>query len=230
MRAYGAVHDTLRALRLDVPVVLHSWTGSADMTVALLQLPSVHVSLSGHLLRVPPHKALSMVREGAPSLSMQGEAACCPSVVQFPGCCAAPHPAPCMFSCEHIARSAIDASLHPVTCLHTCHANFPLFPRAHQVRAVPLDRLLLESDSPDGALDLSPAWLEALPSLAALPQQLHGADLQQTNRPAALRFMLQIVAAALGRSEAEVAVATRENARRIFSGIRGSQAAAGAAR
>ncbi len=65
VRAYGAVHDTLRALRLAVPVVLHSWTGSADMTVALLQLPNVHVSLSGHLLRVPAHKALPMVRWAA---------------------------------------------------------------------------------------------------------------------------------------------------------------------
>jgi TatD DNase family protein len=147
VRAYGAVHDTLRALRLRVPIVLHSWTGSADMTVALLQLPGVHVSLSGHLLRVPPHKALPMVR------------------------------------------------------------------------AVPLDRLLLESDSPDGALDLSPAWLEALPSLAALPQQLQAAGLHQVNRPAALRFTLQVVAAALGRSEAEVAAATRDNARRIFCSI-----------
>ena len=61
MRAYGAVHDTLHALRLAVPIILHSWTGSADMTGALLQLPGVHVSLSGHLLRVPPHKALPMV-------------------------------------------------------------------------------------------------------------------------------------------------------------------------
>jgi len=90
-----------------------------------------------------------------------------------------------------------------------------------------LDRLLLESDSPDGALDLSPAWLEALPSLASLPQQLQTADLQQLNRPAALRFTLQIVAAALGKSEADVATATRENARRIFCSIGSSAAAAG---
>lgn len=95
------------------------------------------------------------------------------------------------------------------------------------MRAVPLDRLLLETDSPDGALDPSPAWLEALPSLAGLPGQLEAAGLRQLNRPAALRFTLQLVAAALGRSEAEVAAATAENARRIFCTIRGSQAAAG---
>ena len=98
-----------------------------------------------------------------------------------------------------------------------------------QVRAIPLDRLLLESDSPDGALELSPAWLEALPSLAGLPGQLEAAALQQINRPAALRCTLQLVAAALGRSEAEVAAATSENARRIFCAIRGSPAAAGEA-
>ena len=65
VRAYGAVHDKLRALRLDVPVVLHSWTGSADMTVALLQLPRGFISLSGHLLRVPPHKAVPMVGDAS---------------------------------------------------------------------------------------------------------------------------------------------------------------------
>lgn len=64
MRAYGAVHDALRRLAVDVPVVLHSWTGSADMTAALLKLPGVYVSLSGHLTKVPPHKALPMVRWG----------------------------------------------------------------------------------------------------------------------------------------------------------------------
>lgn len=118
-------------------------------------------------------------------------------------------------------------------CCHGTHrGRLPTCPPAvlslshPQVRAVPLDRLLLESDSPDGELDLSPAWLEALPSLAALPQQLQAAGLHQLNRPAALRFTLQIIAAALGRSEAEVAAATRDNARRIFCSIGGSSSAA----
>ena len=50
-----------------------------------------------------------------------------------------------------------------------------------QTRAIPLDRLLLESDSPDGVLELPPAWLAALPGLAALPQQLQDAGLRQIN-------------------------------------------------
>jgi hypothetical protein len=57
------VHDALRRLNLSVPVVLHSWTGTAEMTGMLLQLPNVYVSLSGHLTRVAPHKALPMVSE-----------------------------------------------------------------------------------------------------------------------------------------------------------------------
>ena len=85
-----------------------------------------------------------------------------------------------------------------------------------QVRAVPLDRLLLESDSPDGVLELPPAWLEALPSLAHLPGELEAAGLKAANRPCVLRWTLQLVAAALGRSKEEVARATRDNARRIF--------------
>lgn len=55
------MHDALRRLGTSVPVVLHSWTGAAEMTAALLQLGNVYVSLSGHLARVPPHKSLPMV-------------------------------------------------------------------------------------------------------------------------------------------------------------------------
>lgn len=62
VRAFGAVHDALRALAPSVPVVLHSWTGAADMTAALARLPTpVYFSLSGHLTKVPPAKALPMV-------------------------------------------------------------------------------------------------------------------------------------------------------------------------
>ena len=85
-----------------------------------------------------------------------------------------------------------------------------------QVRAVPLDRLLLESDSPNGVLDLSPVWLEALPALAHLPQQLREVGLHQLSRPCMLRWTLQLLAAALDRPEEEVAAATFANARRIF--------------
>lgn len=84
------------------------------------------------------------------------------------------------------------------------------------MRAIPLDRLLLESDSPDGALDPPAAWLEALPCLAGLPQEVDGAGLRPLNRPAALRWTLRLVAAARSQSEEEVAAATRANARRVF--------------
>jgi hypothetical protein len=87
---------------------------------------------------------------------------------------------------------------------------------APQVRGVPLNRLLLESDSPDGALHLSPAWLEALPALADVPQQLQAADLQHLNRPCVLRWTLRLVATALEKPEEDVAAATCANARRVF--------------
>lgn len=85
--------------------------------------------------------------------------------------------------------------------------------------AIPLNRLLLESDCPDGALSLSPAWLEALPSLAHLPEQVQAAGLHPLNRPCVLRWTLQLVAAALGRGEEEVAAATRSNAQQVFCGL-----------
>ena len=107
----------------------------------------------------------------------------------------------------------------------SCHTCLPCL----QVRAVPLDRLLLESDSPDSVLQLSPAWLEALPSLQHLPQQLREAGLHQLNRPCVLRWTLQLVAAALGRAEEEVAAATCANARRIFCGLGSSGGGSSAA-
>ena len=61
VRAFGAVHDSLRRLAIAVPVVLHSWTGATEMTAALAQLPNVYFSLSGHLAKLAPHKALPMV-------------------------------------------------------------------------------------------------------------------------------------------------------------------------
>jgi Tat protein secretion system quality control protein TatD with DNase activity len=81
---------------------------------------------------------------------------------------------------------------------------------------VPLERLLLESDSPDGLLQLSPAWLAALPSLRSLPQQLADAGLLEVNRPCVLPWTLQLVAAALCKPAEEVAGATYANAQRVF--------------
>lgn len=84
------------------------------------------------------------------------------------------------------------------------------------MQAIPPHRLLLESDSPDGQLDLPPAWLEALPSLAHLPAELEAARLRQVNRPCVLRWTVQVVAAAAERSADEVARTSWENACRVF--------------
>lgn len=61
VRAFGHVHGALAKHGTDVPVVLHSWTGSEEMVVTFLQLPRVFFSLSGHLTKLPPNKAIPMV-------------------------------------------------------------------------------------------------------------------------------------------------------------------------
>jgi TatD DNase family protein len=66
------------------------------------------------------------------------------------------------------------------------------------VRNVPLDRLMIESDAPF----LSPRSMRPRPS---------------RNEPAFLPHVLHAVAEALGKPAAEVAAATTENARRLFS-------------
>lgn len=158
VRAFGAVHDALKELSLTVPVVLHAWTGTAEITTALLQLPNVYFSLGGHLTRVSPPKALAMLG----------------------------------------------------------------------VLAQALDRCLLESDSPDGLLSLRDAWIEAVPALEKLKTQIEEAfaraknergperEAQPNNTPAAVRQMLVLVSAAMGRTEEEVAAATTSNARKVF--------------
>ena len=72
VRAFGAVHDSLRRLDITVPVVLHSWTGAAEMTAALAQMPNVYFSLSGHLTKLTPQKALPMVSLGQGGQWCQG--------------------------------------------------------------------------------------------------------------------------------------------------------------
>jgi TatD DNase family protein len=94
-----------------------------------------------------------------------------------------------------------------------------MHPPSPQVRSIPFDRLLLESDSPDGQPRLSAAWLEALPSLHSLPQQMEA--FCTTNRPASLRCMLRVVSEMLGRGEAEVAAQTWANAERAFMQVSG---------
>lgn len=146
VRAFGPVCESLGRLVSDVPVVLHSWAGAAEVVAQLLRLRApVYFSLSGHLAKVPPRKAIPMVR------------------------------------------------------------------------SIPLDRLLLESDSPDGALRLSAVWLEALPQLAGLPPRLE--RFEAGNTPAAVRCVLELVAAVLGRPAEEVAAATRANYLAVFGTI-----------
>jgi hypothetical protein len=58
----GGCGDALDAIDPGVPVVLHSWTGPKEMVAELSGRHRVFFSLSGHLLRVPPEKALPMVR------------------------------------------------------------------------------------------------------------------------------------------------------------------------
>jgi TatD DNase family protein len=150
VRAYGAVEEALGGAGVDVPAVLHAWTGSVESTRSLLRLPGVHFSLGGHLAKLPPQKAVPMVR------------------------------------------------------------------------AIPLDRLLLESDSPDGALRLGAAWLDALPSLRELEPRL-AQFLERGNAPAAVACVLSLVAAARGEGEAAVAAAASANAERIFGDVAGQR-------
>ncbi|GAB4816078.1 hypothetical protein N2152v2_003124 [Parachlorella kessleri] len=60
VRAFGNVHEALLQLRIDVPVVLHSYTGSQEMVTTFKQLPRIYFSLSGSLTKVPPEKAIGM--------------------------------------------------------------------------------------------------------------------------------------------------------------------------
>jgi len=157
VKCFGAVHDMLCQVNVTVPVVLHAWTGTAEMTELFLKLPNVYFSLGGHLTKVAPNKALQM-------LCLLGEKA--------------------------------------------------------------LDRCLLESDAPDGALQLNDAWIEAMPTLAQLKEDL---ELEQQkdetsasgkkvglNTPIATRHMLKLVATVLDKPETDIAQATRDNAERVF--------------
>lgn len=84
------------------------------------------------------------------------------------------------------------------------------------IRAVPLERCLLESDAPDGALHLSEAWLEALPELEQVRGMAEESKHDSGNSPKVVLCTLRLVAAAMGRPEGEVAAATYQNAHKIF--------------
>ncbi|KAH7616514.1 hypothetical protein Ndes2526B_g08603 [Nannochloris sp. 'desiccata'] len=160
VKSFGAVHDMLCKVNLTVPVVLHAWTGTAEMTELFLKLPNVYFSLGGHLTKVAPTKAL-------PMLHLLGEKA--------------------------------------------------------------LDRCLIESDAPDGALQLNDAWIEAMPTLSQLRKDLECEQLKDEkhemstdrkkdvlNTPVATRHMLKLMATVLDKPESDLAQATFNNAQRVF--------------
>jgi len=62
VRAFGAVHDMLRRTNITVPVVLHAWTGSAEITATLAQFPNVYFSLNGNITKLAPNKAFATMR------------------------------------------------------------------------------------------------------------------------------------------------------------------------
>ena len=155
VRAFGAIRDALKELSLTVPVVLHAWTGTAEITTALLQIPNVYFSLGVHLTRVAPPKAVAMLG----------------------------------------------------------------------VLSNALDRCLLESDSPDGLLSLSDAWIEAVPALLKLKSELdtkaveakqQGGQRGKNNTPISARQTLVLIAIVMGKSEEEIASATTRNAHKVF--------------
>lgn len=150
VKAYSQIHSSLVNLKLSIPVVLHAWTGSADMTAALIKaLPNVYFSLNGYLTKLAPEKVIPMVQ------------------------------------------------------------------------SIPLDRLLIESDCPDGVLLLPENWLQALPQLEKLNHEQGQQQRQQQqplvyNTPLAVRRNLTLIAAIRGVEEDEIAKATRETASKIF--------------
>ncbi len=163
VKSFGAVYEMLSEENLTIPIVLHAWTGTPEMTETFLKLPNVYFSLGGHLTRIAPAKALPMLRL--------------------------------------LAEKA-------------------------------LDRCLLESDAPDGALQINDAWIDAVPALLQLKidletaVQLQGKEDETENLknfkknllnfPVATRQMLKLVAAVVDKPEREIAQATFTNAQRVF--------------
>jgi len=64
VQAYGKVLQALTTTQLPSPAILHSYTGSKEMVKSFLALKPtmVYFSLSGHILKLPPNKAVSLVK------------------------------------------------------------------------------------------------------------------------------------------------------------------------
>lgn len=85
------------------------------------------------------------------------------------------------------------------------------------MRTVPLERLLLETDAPDGQLCVSDAWRRSglLAAAAPLDDALLR-RLQPRNSPEALPQLLRMVAAARAQPPTLLAEATWRNACSVF--------------
>lgn len=70
VKAFGAVYDCLQKLHISVPVVLHAWTGAREMTITFKTLPNVFFSLNGYLTKLPPTRAIDMLRVLPPERCM----------------------------------------------------------------------------------------------------------------------------------------------------------------
>jgi TatD DNase family protein len=96
------------------------------------------------------------------------------------------------------ARALVDLGLHVSFC---GTLTLPQSRRLREAaRAVPPDRLLVETDAPD-----------------QLPWSARGDGPRRPNRPACLPLVVEALAEALGAPAAAVAELTAENARRLFS-------------
>ena len=62
VRAYGALLEVLQARRPCVPVVLHGWMGSKDVTAALVSIENVYFSINVSVLRLKSSAAVDMLR------------------------------------------------------------------------------------------------------------------------------------------------------------------------
>jgi len=65
VRAAGPVAAELRGVAGGFPagLVLHSWAGAAEVTRQLAAVRGVHFSLSGHTLRLAPHRLAPMLAQ-----------------------------------------------------------------------------------------------------------------------------------------------------------------------
>lgn len=62
VRAYGELLECLQRAKLTVPIVLHAWTGSGEMTKRFSKFPNIYFSFGGYITRLVPTKAIEMIR------------------------------------------------------------------------------------------------------------------------------------------------------------------------